>query len=92
MSRGSQRLQLLCPSDAAAGWVDPQNSRRWFSQTMETLLAAPFAPAGYFSLNVPSGLTLYWFTNNLLTTAQQVRWEGGWMDLRAGGQGGLWLH
>ncbi|KAK9823479.1 hypothetical protein WJX72_003029 [[Myrmecia] bisecta] len=27
---------------------------------------------GYFSLNVPSGLTLYWFTNNLLTTAQQV--------------------
>ena len=28
---------------------------------------------GYFSLNVPSGLTLYWFTNNLLTTAQQVR-------------------
>ena len=28
--------------------------------------------AGYFSLNVPSGLTLYWFTNNLLTTGQQV--------------------
>jgi YidC/Oxa1 family membrane protein insertase len=27
---------------------------------------------GWFSLNVPSGLTLYWFTNNLLTTAQQV--------------------
>lgn len=27
---------------------------------------------GYFSLNVPSGLTLYWFTNNLLTTGQQV--------------------
>ena len=28
--------------------------------------------AGYFSLNVPSGLTLYWFNNNLLTTGQQV--------------------
>lgn len=28
--------------------------------------------AGYFSLNVPSGLTLYWFTNNILTTAQQA--------------------
>jgi YidC/Oxa1 family membrane protein insertase len=27
---------------------------------------------GWFSLNVPSGLTLYWFTNNLLTTGQQV--------------------
>ena len=27
---------------------------------------------GYFSLNVPSGLTLYWLTNSVLTTAQQV--------------------
>mmetsp|Transcript_20095 Transcript_20095/g.33704 ORF Transcript_20095/g.33704 Transcript_20095/m.33704 type:complete len:443 (+) Transcript_20095:79-1407(+) len=27
---------------------------------------------GWFSLNVPSGLTLYWFTNNILTTGQQV--------------------
>ena len=31
-----------------------------------------FFPTGYFSLNVPSGLTLYWFVNNLLSTAQQV--------------------
>ena len=27
---------------------------------------------GYFSLNVPSGLTLYWLTNNILSTAQQI--------------------
>lgn len=27
---------------------------------------------GYFSLSVPSGLSLYWLTNNLLSTAQQV--------------------
>lgn len=27
---------------------------------------------GYFSLNVPSGLTIYWLTNNILTTGQQV--------------------
>jgi YidC/Oxa1 family membrane protein insertase len=27
---------------------------------------------GWFALSVPSGLTLYWFTNNLVTTAQQV--------------------
>jgi YidC/Oxa1 family membrane protein insertase len=27
---------------------------------------------GWFSLNVPSGLTLYWITNNFLTTAQSV--------------------
>jgi hypothetical protein len=28
--------------------------------------------AGYFSLNVPAGLTIYWLTNNILTTAQQL--------------------
>ncbi|KAF5830652.1 60Kd inner membrane protein-domain-containing protein [Dunaliella salina] len=27
---------------------------------------------GWFSLNVPAGLTLYWFVNNILSTAQQV--------------------
>uniref|UniRef100_A0A2P2JAD5 Membrane insertase YidC/Oxa/ALB C-terminal domain-containing protein n=2 Tax=Rhizophora mucronata TaxID=61149 RepID=A0A2P2JAD5_RHIMU len=27
---------------------------------------------GYFSLSVPSGLSLYWFTNNILSTLQQV--------------------
>ena len=28
--------------------------------------------AGYFALNVPAGLTIYWLTNNVLTTAQQL--------------------
>lgn len=27
---------------------------------------------GYFSLSVPSGLSLYWFVNNLLSTGQQL--------------------
>ena len=27
---------------------------------------------GWFALNVPSGLTLYWFTNNILTVGQTV--------------------
>ncbi|KAI4383846.1 hypothetical protein MLD38_009642 [Melastoma candidum] len=27
---------------------------------------------GYFSLSVPSGLSIYWFINNVLSTAQQV--------------------
>ncbi|KAG0494084.1 hypothetical protein HPP92_005078 [Vanilla planifolia] len=27
---------------------------------------------GYFSLSVPSGLSLYWLTNNILSTAQQI--------------------
>ncbi|XP_057449159.1 inner membrane protein PPF-1, chloroplastic [Lotus japonicus] len=39
-----------------------------------TQLIFKFLPLmiGYFSLSVPSGLTIYWFTNNLLSTAQQV--------------------
>ena len=32
---------------------------------------------GWFSLNVPSGLTLYWITNNVLTTGQQVYLKRG---------------
>ena len=31
-----------------------------------------FVTAGYFALNVPSGLALYWFVNNLLSTGQQA--------------------
>ncbi|GAB2234058.1 hypothetical protein Droror1_Dr00003295 [Drosera rotundifolia] len=39
-----------------------------------TLLILKFLPImiGYFSLSVPSGLSIYWFTNNVLSTAQQV--------------------
>ncbi|ONK71206.1 uncharacterized protein A4U43_C04F5980 [Asparagus officinalis] len=32
---------------------------------------------GYFALSVPSGLSLYWFTNNILSTAQQIQKLGG---------------
>lgn len=39
-----------------------------------SLLVFKFLPLmiGYFALSVPSGLSIYWFTNNLLSTAQQV--------------------
>ncbi|CAI8616559.1 unnamed protein product [Vicia faba] len=39
-----------------------------------TLVILKFLPLmiGYFSLSVPSGLTIYWFTNNVLSTAQQI--------------------
>uniref|UniRef100_A0A6N2K514 Membrane insertase YidC/Oxa/ALB C-terminal domain-containing protein n=1 Tax=Salix viminalis TaxID=40686 RepID=A0A6N2K514_SALVM len=39
-----------------------------------SLLVFKFLPLmiGYFSLSVPSGLSIYWFTNNVLSTAQQV--------------------
>eukprot|EP00798_Chlamydomonas_sp_ICE-L_P016600 gene16600-22840_t len=41
------------------------------AQTMAILKFLPFM-IGWFSLNVPSGLTLYWFTNTALSTAQQM--------------------
>ncbi|WCJ41210.1 Membrane protein insertase YidC [Euphorbia peplus] len=39
-----------------------------------TLVILKFLPLmiGYFSLSVPSGLTIYWFINNVLSTGQQV--------------------
>ncbi|KAK4785327.1 hypothetical protein SAY86_002016 [Trapa natans] len=36
---------------------------------------------GYFALSVPSGLSLYWFTNNILSTAQQM-----WLQRFGGAQ------
>jgi YidC/Oxa1 family membrane protein insertase len=45
--------------------TDPQ--QRTMSQMM---MFMPFM-FGYFSLIVPSGLTLYWFTSNILSIAQQ---------------------
>lgn len=36
---------------------------------------------GYFALVVPSGLTLYWFTNNILSVAQQW-WINRSMDMK----------
>uniref|UniRef100_A0A7N0T9L6 Membrane insertase YidC/Oxa/ALB C-terminal domain-containing protein n=1 Tax=Kalanchoe fedtschenkoi TaxID=63787 RepID=A0A7N0T9L6_KALFE len=36
---------------------------------------------GYFALSVPSGLSLYWLTNNILSTAQQV-----WLQKLGGAQ------
>ncbi|XP_008784520.2 inner membrane protein PPF-1, chloroplastic [Phoenix dactylifera] len=39
-----------------------------------SLLIFKFLPVmiGYFALSVPSGLSIYWFTNNILSTAQQL--------------------
>ena len=40
-------------------------------QSQAILKFLPFM-IGFFSLNVPAGLTLYWFFNNIITTAQTV--------------------
>jgi len=55
----SQRI-LTPPSD------DPQ-----MQQTQKILAFLPFL-VGWFSLNVPSGLGVYWVVNNLLSTGQTV--------------------
>jgi len=46
--------------------VDPSQQ-----QTQAILKYLPLM-IGFFSLNVPAGLTLYWFANNILSTAQTV--------------------
>lgn len=64
----SQKL-LTPPSD------DPQQQ-----QTAKFLKFMPLL-IGWFSLNVPSGLGVYWVTNNLLSTAQTVYIRSQFPDL-----------
>ncbi|CAL9040687.1 inner membrane protein PPF-1, chloroplastic-like [Musa acuminata AAA Group] len=58
-----------------------------------SLLVFKFLPVmiGYFSLSVPSGLSIYWFTNNILSTAQQIwlRKLGGAKPAVSGDAGGI---
>uniref|UniRef100_A0A804MZZ5 Membrane insertase YidC/Oxa/ALB C-terminal domain-containing protein n=1 Tax=Zea mays TaxID=4577 RepID=A0A804MZZ5_MAIZE len=49
----------------------PQSDDPSQKNTMLILKFLPFM-IGWFSLSVPSGLSIYWFTNNVLSTAQQV--------------------
>ncbi|GLC33769.1 hypothetical protein PLESTM_000109200 [Pleodorina starrii] len=49
-----------------------QNSNDPAQQQSQAILKFLPLMIGWFSLNVPSGLTLYWFVNNLLSTAQQL--------------------
>ncbi|KAK9827918.1 hypothetical protein WJX74_009095 [Apatococcus lobatus] len=52
--------------------ISPTSGQDQSQQSSQAFLKFLPLILGYFSLNVPSGLTLYWFTNNLLSTAQQV--------------------
>lgn len=56
-------MQMMQPATASA---DPAQK-----QSQAILKFLPLM-IGYFSLSVPSGLSLYWLTNNILSTAQQV--------------------
>jgi YidC/Oxa1 family membrane protein insertase len=56
-------MQMMQPASAS---TDPAQN-----QSQAILKFLPLM-IGYFSLSVPSGLSLYWLTNNVLSTAQQV--------------------
>jgi len=47
----------------------PEPARRMFRQA---LLAFLPLMVGYFALNVPSGLSLYYFANTVITSGQQI--------------------
>eukprot|EP00955_Chlamydomonas_euryale_P094847 364897-Chlamydomonas_euryale.AAC.8 len=50
--------------------IDPEDPNAGTSRALQLLLPLM---VGFFSLNVPSGLTLYYFSNSVMTTAVQVR-------------------
>eukprot|EP01024_Parvocaulis_polyphysoides_P053889 TRINITY_DN539_c1_g3_i1.p1 TRINITY_DN539_c1_g3~~TRINITY_DN539_c1_g3_i1.p1 ORF type:complete len:458 (+),score=66.78 TRINITY_DN539_c1_g3_i1:68-1441(+) len=49
----------------------PQSDNPQQAATQNVLKFIPIM-IGWFSLNVPSGLALYWLTNNIISTGQQV--------------------
>lgn len=63
---------LIVSQYASQKIISPQQSNDPAQAQTQNILKFIPLMIGWFSLNVPSGLTLYWFTNNLITTAQQV--------------------
>jgi YidC/Oxa1 family membrane protein insertase len=62
---------LVVSQFASQKIVSPQSNDPAQQQTQAILKFIPFM-IGWFSLNVPSGLTLYWLVNNVISTGQQV--------------------
>jgi len=75
--------------------ISPPQSQDPSQQQTQAILKFIPLMIGYFSLNVPSGLTLYWFTNNLVTTAQQVylrqKFAADPIEVPASGGGGTYV-
>ncbi|EFN53953.1 hypothetical protein CHLNCDRAFT_25162, partial [Chlorella variabilis] len=80
---------LLVVSQAISQKVisPPQQSNDPAQQQTQAILKFLPLMIGWFSLNVPSGLTLYWFTNNLITTAQQLYLRRGFTAAQAAAAG-----
>ncbi|KAL5708271.1 hypothetical protein ACHQM5_019086 [Ranunculus cassubicifolius] len=53
-------------------WIFPFVSNDPNMKTSQALTKVLPLMIGYFALSVPSGLSLYWLTNNILSTTQQV--------------------
>lgn len=68
-------ILLVVSQSVSQKIISPPSDDPAQQQTQAILKYIPLL-IGWFSLNVPSGLTLYWFTNNILTTAQQVYLKG----------------
>ncbi|XP_073389091.1 inner membrane protein PPF-1, chloroplastic isoform X2 [Physcomitrium patens] len=62
---GSQYVSMQIMQPATASNDPAQNQSQLILKFLPLMI-------GYFSLSVPSGLSLYWLTNNVLSTAQQV--------------------
>jgi YidC/Oxa1 family membrane protein insertase len=75
--------------------ISPPQSNDPAQQQSQAILKFIPLMIGYFSLNVPSGLTLYWFTNNLVTTAQQVylrqKFKADPIDVPSSSPGGTYV-
>ena len=69
---------LLVSQYLTQGLVSPPQNDADESQK-NTLLILKFLPVmiAWFSLNVPAGLGIYWFTNNIVTTGIQVYLKQG---------------
>lgn len=65
-------ILLIGSQYASQKIISPPQSNDPQQQQSQAILKFLPLMIGYFSLNVPSGLTLYWFTNNIVTTLQQV--------------------
>jgi len=63
---------LIVSQYASQKIISPQQSDDPSQKQAQAILQFLPLMLGWFSLNVPSGLTLYWLVNNALTTAQQV--------------------
>lgn len=80
---------LVVAQSISANLLKPAQTGPESEQQQQTNAILKYLPllVGVFSLNVPSGLTLYWFVNNIFTTASTVYIRGNVGPVTMGGAG-----